>query len=89
MGDLRKLKDLAISDSGFVFDPYSGQTFSANATGLAILRGLVDGLGREALIARLAEEFEATDEDPDRDLDEFVSVLRQSGLVPHDFVLEG
>ena len=88
MDALHKLKDLALSDSGFVFDPYSGGTFSANATGLAILRGLKDGLGREALLARLRAEFELGLDDPARDLDEFLGVLRQNGLVPQEFSLE-
>ena len=33
-----KLSDLAISDKGFVFDPYTGSTFSLNATGRGIVR---------------------------------------------------
>src|SRR5205085_12462462 len=33
----RHLKDLAISETGFVFDPYTGATFTTNATGHCVL----------------------------------------------------
>jgi len=39
MSSVQKLKDLAVSDSGFVFDPYTGSTFSVNAAGRLILKG--------------------------------------------------
>ena len=50
MDTLQKLRDLAISDSGFVFDPYSGATFTANSSGRAILEALRDGHGRMAIV---------------------------------------
>ena len=43
MDALTRLSDLAISDSGFVFDPYTGASFSVNLTGLTLLRALKDG----------------------------------------------
>jgi len=82
-----KLKDLAISDSGFLFDPWSGATYNTNATGRAILEGLREGLDRGALVARLRGAFEVRDEDVERDLDEFVFLLRENGVVPQDFRL--
>ncbi len=35
--DLTHLKQLAVSENGFVFDPYTGHTFTLNATGIAVL----------------------------------------------------
>lgn len=83
-----KLKDLAISDSGFVFDPYTGATFSANATGRVILEGLRDGHGREGLLERLAQSFDTAGQDLPRDLDDFLQTLRREGVVPMDFSIE-
>lgn len=77
------LNDLAVSDTGFVFDPYTGLTYSLNGTGLALLRGMKEGLDRDGLVARLREGFEVSDGvDLRRDLDEFVHLLRVHGLVP-------
>ncbi|MBK7139734.1 MAG: hypothetical protein IPH74_12225 [Bacteroidetes bacterium] len=36
-------KNIAISDSGFIFNPSSGDSFSANQIGLEIIRLLKDG----------------------------------------------
>ncbi|MGM0556772.1 MAG: PqqD family protein [Myxococcota bacterium] len=84
----QRLRDLAISDSGFIFDPYSGATFSVNPTGVEIVEGLREGLEREALVERLQETFEVADlDDPERDLDEFVGMLRQYGIVDKHFEL--
>jgi hypothetical protein len=85
MSDLNRLRDLALSDTGFVFDPCSGATFTVNATGLAVLKGLKDGLSRKAIRERLEEGFEVHAGDIGRDVDEFVSSLSQHGIVPEGF----
>lgn len=77
-----KLKDLAVSDTGFVFDPYTGSTFSANAVALTVLAGLKEGLDRVGLRERLEQTYEVGAQDLDRDLDEFIDVLRRQGLLP-------
>ena len=81
----QRLKDLALSDSGFLFDPYSGATFSVNESGMLILRGLKDGLDRDAILAALGEHFDVRGDDLARDLDEFVRLLRNNALLPVDF----
>ena len=76
-----RLKELAISDNGFVFDPFSGATFTTNQVGLAIIRSLQQELERAALIALLRERFDCSEADVERDLSEFFLLLRQHGLV--------
>jgi len=73
-----------VSETGFVFDPYSGATFSLNASALCLLRGLKEGLDREELLARLEELFDVTDADLSRDIDEFLELLRYNGVLPHE-----
>ena len=82
------LTELAISDTGFVFDPRTGATFNVNATGLALLEGIKSGLSRRALLLQLCRLFETGERDLERDLDEFIHLLRRANLVPHDFALE-
>ncbi|MBK6465232.1 MAG: HPr-rel-A system PqqD family peptide chaperone [Myxococcales bacterium] len=81
------LQNLAISDSGFVFDPTSGATFTLNPTGLTVLLALRDGLGLSAIVARLAERFELLAGDTREDILDFVQMLRQHGLLNGDFTL--
>jgi len=82
-----RLAQLALSESGFVFDPMSGATFTANDTALEILRGLVAARGRAEILAALGARFATDGSDPERDLSEFVLVLKQHQLVPEQFVL--
>lgn len=78
--DVNKLKDLAVSASGLVFDPATGAIFTANATGLVILGALRDGLDEPAIRDLLAGEFEVDAETAGRDLYDFLGQLQGCGL---------
>ena len=88
MYDPSRLKDLAISESGFVFDPMSGATFMANATGVCIILALRQGRRRGEIIERLRQEFSVEAGDLESDLGDFVRLLVQQGILPADFALE-
>ena len=83
-----RLRELAISENGFIFDPRSGATFTGNPTAVELLRGLMDGRSRPELLAALSQKFTIGDHDLQRDLADFVLLLRQQGLVPEDFSAE-
>ncbi|WP_294538727.1 PqqD family peptide modification chaperone [uncultured Rhodoblastus sp.] len=53
-----RLAGLAVSERGFVFDPQSGQSFSANGVALALLALLRAGADEEAATSRLAAQFD-------------------------------
>jgi PqqD family protein of HPr-rel-A system len=77
-----RLRELALSDSGFVFDPMTGHTFTVNPSGLLILRWLKDEVALEEVARRLANEFELEPgEDPARDVQDFLAQLRECGLM--------
>jgi len=73
---LSNLQRLAISESGFVFDPVSGHNFTVNETGLSILRLLQKDTELKYLITQLSNEYEASQRDIERDVLEFASILR-------------
>ena len=82
MPDVSRLRDLAISDTGFVFDPMTGYTYSVNDTALMIVRLLKAGEPVTAIVDRLSGGFAVEpEEDVARDVDEFVSALREQGLI--------
>jgi hypothetical protein len=84
MSNPTRLGDLALSDTGFAFDPYSGATFTLNATGLCVLCAMKEGLAADAIGARLRERFDARGADVARDIDDFTALLRQHGLVTEE-----
>jgi PqqD family protein of HPr-rel-A system len=80
--DPSRLRDLALSDQGFGFDPLTGYTFTVNPTGLLALRLLKEGRTTAEIVRELQETFELDGgEDVGRDLEELILRLREHGLV--------
>lgn len=75
----RHLQSLAVSDTGFVFDPQTGHTYAVNATGLAVLRGLKSGRSVEQIEDELKHEFEQA-LGVSEHVREFVQLLLELGL---------
>ncbi|MCG6971204.1 MAG: PqqD family protein [Gammaproteobacteria bacterium] len=71
------LRRLAISESGFVFDPVSGHNFTVNDTGLVILRRLQQNQDFSRLLQELEQEFQADSSEIERDVIEFIGMLRE------------
>jgi len=82
---LERLKDLAISESGFLFDPFSGATFTVNNTGKFILQLLMEGKVIEEIEPALRKRFEIGDEDLRSDIYEFVNLLKENHFLPNGF----
>jgi hypothetical protein len=82
-----ELNRLAISPTGFVFDPRSGATYSVNETGRTILEALRSGACLDDVVQELGDVFDTRAADLRRDVLEYVSLLRDNGLVPATFEL--
>jgi hypothetical protein len=81
------LEDLAVSASGFLFDPGSGATFTTNPAGALLLEGLRRGDGLAALVDLARSRFDVSEADVARDVLEFVRTLQAERLLPADFEL--
>ncbi len=85
----KRLENLALSESGFIFDPLNGSTFSTNAAGLVVLKALRRTTTRKEIIAALTQEFQVLPgDDLERDLDEFIQALRREALVDAAFRIQ-
>ena len=73
---LANLQRLAISESGFVFDPVSGHNFTVNETGLTILRQLQKNTELAPLLESLIKEYDTSPRELERDVLEFAGELR-------------
>jgi hypothetical protein len=71
------LQQLALNDSGFVFDPVNGRSFTANNIGLFLLRRLQKHDDMPALLAAVSEAFTVDTATAERDITEFASQLRK------------
>ncbi|WOJ94436.1 PqqD family protein [Congregibacter variabilis] len=77
MPSLESLRRLAISESGFVFDPSSGHHFTVNETGLEILRHLQKEANSSELLEFLGQEYDSGTSELERDVLEFIGMLRK------------
>jgi hypothetical protein len=68
-------KNIAISDSGFVFNPSTGDSFSTNQVGLEIIRLLKDNKSKEELIADIVAKFSIDESTLEKDLGDFFMML--------------
>lgn len=67
---------LTMSDSGFVFDPVTGNSSTVNHIGLAILRQLRQDSDVKRAVAVLQQDFDVASLVAERDVIEFTSMLR-------------
>ena len=74
---LAKMNSLVISKTGFVFDPESGQSFSANETGLEILKAFCEGKGIDEVKLLLEMTYEVSPEVACDGLSNFISQLNR------------
>jgi hypothetical protein len=70
------MQRLAISESGFVFDPVSGHNFTVNETALDILRLLQKSTDVDPVLQHLVNSYDVTPQQAKRDLLEFAAILR-------------
>ena len=68
---------LALSESGFVFDPVSGQSFTVNETGLELLRQLQQSTDLQEIQKSLADIYETQPNELERDINNFTSSLSE------------
>lgn len=71
------LRRLAVSESGFVFDPVSGHHFTVNETGLKLLRRMQKDQKLSEVLVALADEYDIGKRDLERDVLEFLGLLKE------------
>ena len=78
-------QDIAISDSGFVFNPATGESFSVNPVGKEILNLIRENKTREEIIAIITGSYHTDADTVDKDLQDFYEMLKMYSLgSPHE-----
>ncbi|MEO0072641.1 MAG: PqqD family protein [candidate division WOR-3 bacterium] len=75
------LKELAISESGFIFDPQTGNSYVTNELGREIIIRLRDGVTEKDLFKYILENYDVSLEELMRDYEAFLLRLKQYGLI--------
>ena len=64
---------LRISDQGMVFDPSTGESFTLNPTGLAILKMMNEGTGENRIFELMCKDYQITRTEFDRHFLDFIN----------------
>jgi len=74
-------KNVAVSDSGFVFNPTTGESFSANPIGTEIIEMLKQGKTQDEIKENILENYNTEQDIVDKDVFEFYELLKQYSLL--------
>lgn len=77
-------KNIAISDSGFIFDPLTGNSFSTNPIGLEIIEQLKQNKSVAEIKNNLLEQYDVVSIAIEKDLDDFLQQLAKHKLTNPD-----
>ena len=77
-------KNIAISETGFIFNPLTGDSFSVNETGLFVLQKLKEEENEETILKAFQEEFELDRNTAEIDLNDFLSLLKSYQLTTYE-----
>lgn len=74
-------KNIATSDSGFIFNPSTGDSYSSNPIGSEILQLLKQGNTPQEIKKMILEKYEVENSQLERDWDDFKNQLKEANLI--------
>ena len=77
-------KNIAVSETGFVFDPTSGESYSLNETGQEIIALLREDKSPEEIATIMTGEYEIDAAGFEKYFYDFLGMLRQFQLIEED-----
>jgi hypothetical protein len=78
---MRLKKNIATSETGFVFNPSTGDSFSTNPIGAEILLYLKEGLPSSTIKNMLLEKYDVDPKQLEKDWDDYLSQLKDGNLL--------
>jgi hypothetical protein len=74
-------KNIAVSETGFIFNPATGDSFSTNPVGQDVIRWLKEGKSRPEIASALTEKYAVDTTTADKDLGDFFQMLHTYQLL--------
>ena len=81
MKTLKIKNNIAVSETGFVFVPNTGDSFSVNPIGARIMGLIKEGKNDKDIKKTLMNEFDSDEATLEKDLYDFLTQLKQYNLV--------
>jgi hypothetical protein len=77
-------KKIAISESGFIFDPTTGDSFTVNPIAAEILSFLQKGMSIREIKDQMLKVYDVAEHALDKSVDEFIEVLINLRILEND-----
>lgn len=74
-------KNIAISDTGFIFNPSTGDSFSTNPVGVEIIKLMKAGKNKTDIIKSITDIFTVESSQLEKDLTDFLMMLKSYHLL--------
>lgn len=74
-------KSVALSESGLLFNPVTGESFSVNPIGVEILNLLREEKGEKEIRKALLERYSSDEATIEKDLQDFFGILNHQNLL--------
>ena len=81
---MRIKKNIAISDSGFLFNPSTGDSYSVNPVGMEIIRLLQQDKSKDAVMQAVMSAYICDEATFEKDFYDFSTMLRNYKLLEHE-----
>lgn len=81
MNNFKIPSNIAISESGFIFLPSTGETFTVNNLGSEIINLLKDNKCYDDILSYLLEEYDAEAKTLTKDLNDFLNQLKNLNIL--------
>ena len=79
--DLNRIKNLALSETGFLFDPATGNTYTLNESAVFILKALKEGKSHTDIAGALNAEFDVSAQQAHEDGSVAILQLKEAGYL--------
>jgi hypothetical protein len=79
--NIEHIRELAMSDNGFIFDQTTGYSYNTNELGYFIIKLLHDGLSKQEITQRVLMEYEVSADHFDHDFDHYLMQMEALNLI--------
>ncbi len=76
--------NIAVSDSGFIFNPDTGESYTVNPIGARIISLLKEGKDNSGISSELLRQYSVDANTFEKDFDDFIGLLRNYSLIEND-----
>jgi hypothetical protein len=81
MQTMKLKKNIAVSESGFLFDSTSGESYSLNKTGQLIVNMISEGKTEDEIKEIILKKYDVESDALHRYFDDFIRMLKQMNLL--------